>query len=137
MRSDRLNTLADFLETEVPAKKFSMSSWCFLDDPSITIPQQVSQIECGFAACAWGWATAVPEFFAAGVHLDSYGDDVVYNGQTGTNAAADFFDIDRDTAIYLFMPTEYPVKRGKPSLKAVAKRLREVASGDTRRSANL
>lgn len=56
----RLETLATFLETEVPRKFFDMALFGNVD------PGQKFG-GCGTVGCALGWATAIPSFRKAGL----------------------------------------------------------------------
>lgn len=102
MRKDRLKRLADFLQI-VPEERFDMQRWVgddFKGSPDLS---------CGTSACAVGWATTIPEFREAGLHLDFDPDDElawiatpVYQGWEGYDAAAQFFEIPRGQAEHLF-----------------------------------
>lgn len=126
--SRRLLKLAEFLETKVPRKQFSMHKWVSHHGES-GIPLNEDVGDCGTAACAMGWATAIPSFQRAGLHLARGGKEYgrhhmkmtpLYQRQRGMNAAAKFMAIDFDDATALFDPE---FNDGTP--KQVAKRIRQ------------
>lgn len=116
MNIERLNTLADFLDTITPederAAQFNMNYWANLEGHSESA-DGVDGITCGFTACALGWATAIPEFKQAGLRLEitDYGSaDVRFDGEYATSASMLFFGISRAESHKLFMPDleDYP-----------------------------
>ncbi len=124
----KLLKLADFLEHKVKRGWFDLETWGTHGFP---------EKECGTTACAAGWATVC--FPRSGLSLVPSSNG--YYGQTldicfkrtqssprirGIKAVEKFFEIDADTAEYLFDPEEYPARRGK---KSVIRRLREIANG--------
>lgn len=60
----RLLVLAEFLE-KLPPERFNFSTWVGDDWKG------AADLSCGTVACALGWATAIPEFAAAGLHLET------------------------------------------------------------------
>jgi len=56
------------------------------------------------------------------------GGGIYYKGRAGFDAAARFFDVDFDTANYLFDPDEY--SEGKRSRSYVIKRIRQVVKSE-------
>jgi hypothetical protein len=94
----RLFVLADFLDT-VPEKDFDFSIWADTQEKHLTPG-------CGTAACAMGWATAIPSFRRAGLHLENDKTDCmtvpVFRGERGVFAAIGMFGLTRPEARYLF-----------------------------------
>lgn len=110
MNKERLLKLAAFLET-VPPERFDYNTWAGEDW------QGKPDLSCGTTACAFGWATAIPEFAAAGlklvknrhgsIHVELAG--MAYDQETGgydrsLSSAVQFFDISSMDAHYLFIP---------------------------------
>lgn len=100
----RLTVLADFLD-KLPEGRFDYSIWVGHDwqgDPSLS---------CGTTACALGWATAIPEFFARGLFLDKDLECVLLDHQgdflSGSDAGAVVFGLLPGEAFYLFSPATY------------------------------
>jgi len=158
----RLLKLADFLQT-VPEESFNLDNWLEhqegykltavqekfreqhrtnaqnvidkkgvdllnIDVESLTTPQ------CGFAACAVGWACAIPAFRKAGLRmrtthqtsLNFYPTLVVKEEHPsewpqGFDAVNQFFGLSNDASEYMFNPCGYI---NPPSAKQVAKRIR-------------
>lgn len=87
-----LRTLAAFLRT-VPRKKFNYCSWA---GPEYN--GAATAVDCGTTACAFGWATAIPEFRAQGLCLKGtpgpYNDAFVClvddDGPTSSNFSANW-----------------------------------------------
>lgn len=77
--------------------------------------------ECGTAACACGSAALDPWFQSQGFGLKTFGDrnGVRFGGASDFTAVAQFFEIARFEAQFLFDPTRYDV--GSP--QAVADRI--------------
>lgn len=96
----RLEKLADLLEKVAAIerrrkiKKFNMFSWA---EGDLGLTKNL----CGSSGCALGWATAIPEFRKAGLHLE-YGEPC-YNGYYGEAAAEAFFEITAEAADQLFL----------------------------------
>lgn len=91
MNTKRLLKLAEFLET-VPEERFDLSNWATgkLED-------------CNTAACAVGWACAIPEFKEAGLYLVIPEDADLcccpkFCNLCGFDAVQSFFDLTRDQA---------------------------------------
>lgn len=121
MNKKRLLKWAEFLETEVPPKRFDMGVWG-------TGPLS----KCSTAACALGWATAIPSFRRAGLTtLPTFdgGFAVEYrsnDGSTyGASAAEQFFGIRSDDAALITDPAFYSTP---PTPKQVAKRIRKLVA---------
>ncbi len=108
----RLRKLADFLDT-LPKEAFYFGSW--VENWSGGSAMNAS---CGTTACAFGWATAIPEFQVLGLRLC----DSKYGGvgltmkptppQYGSwamtvEAAKDVFDLDENEMTWLFTPSDY------------------------------
>jgi len=111
----RLMKLADFLET-VPRKKFDIGMWV---TSRATEPEGDKPGECGFGACAMGWAVHAELFEGLSFALCDW---PKYEGRIGLDAAQTLFDIHMDTAKHFFIADEYPGRRATP--KQVAKRIR-------------
>jgi hypothetical protein len=102
MHVDRLLRLADFLDN-LPAGRFDYNHWVGSDwqgDPDLS---------CGTTACAMGWATTIPEFRALGLKLDHTRPTPYFGEKFGSEAAAEFFDISNEDAIYLFTPNAWHI----------------------------
>lgn len=126
--ANRLNRLADFLTT-VPKEAFKMEHWATGLDDSCRLDKKKA-VKCGTAACAFGWATAIPAFRKAGLRLtgnEVYGFNQVVNihkmNYSVFGTAMDFFGITDKEAHMLFHPDNY----NKPTKHNVIKRLRSVA----------
>lgn len=110
---ERLLKLANFLET-VPAHKFDYSSWV-----NGWQGDAVMSATCGTTACAFGWATAIPEFSALGLHLfkdrfgvpgvsiDKKADDFQSSWAATYDAAEELFGLDSSEAEWLFTPSDH------------------------------
>ena len=161
----RLYNLADFLET-LPRNAIRMEGWLTdlkagdeYDESSCTTIERLNGLaklnsdqtkvslkaapvkeiqECGYAACAVGWACTMKENRRAGLKLvatsnawDGRLDDdsmiglqPTYKGEEGYEAVAKFFGIDVDVVDYLFGATAY--SKYDPSPAKVARRIRKV-----------
>lgn len=87
-------------------------------------------IQCGFAACAVGWACSIPEFNKMGLHLVRADDSGVptFNGATSFSAVEDFFDIEYDVSDQLFGYNRYGDGGSEPTNPSrVASRIRGYA----------
>lgn len=118
MNKKRLLKLAEFLENEVPRKRFDMGQWGGHSG--------FHENKCGSAACALGWATTIPAFRRAGLIFSERGIPT-FEGEWGEDAGARFFNLPRGQATTLFMPGSYPNHRATP--KQVAKRIRKLVAG--------
>jgi hypothetical protein len=110
----RLETLATFLETKVPAEHFDMGSF-FSANSDYTPANKLG--ECGATACALGWAARIPSFNRAGLTVTSLGWPY-FGTENGLGAGAQFFGITEDDSCNLF-----GLVPGTP--KQVAKRIRK------------
>ena len=115
MKKGRLLKLAALLE-RVPARKFDMDVWGESKKPAYSEPQ------CATKACALGWATAIPEFHRAGLHLVAAchgctSAEVLYR-DNGLNPGAEFFGLSEDEEHFLFYA-------GAETPKAKAREIRE------------
>jgi hypothetical protein len=113
----RLFTLAKFLETKVPRKRFNMDSWCTQHEWGTT-GRPFDKNDCHMSACAGGWATTIPYFRAAGLRSNEIGEPV-FHGGVGFNAMTAFFDLPYRDAVALFTPN-----KDHETPKQVAKRIR-------------
>ena len=110
---ERLLRLADKLEGKgpyadvgpVPVKKFDISDTLEGNDPN----------DCGFSACAVGWAIIDPWFKKRGL---------IWHGVWSAKGAQQFFGIANPDVDYLFMPESYRPPRYNPRPATVAKRIR-------------
>lgn len=137
MYTQRLNLLADFLET-VPHHKFNLGNWRHADANSSNHLQYVKLIRdsmlldmnCGTTACAVGWACTMPEFIERGLHWDAVSisyDCVSYGSNrtmVGWDAVTLFFNISREFAYAFFSDTTYPTNTTTPT--EVANRIRKI-----------
>jgi len=111
---DRLLRLADFLDKLSP-EKFAFSSWVG------KTWQGLPDLSCGTTACGLGWASAMPEFQALGLHLTSYspcgGRDIPTHPRLRDDKEHVFFEgtcfatrvifgLDQDETELLFVPTD-------------------------------
>lgn len=91
--------------------------------------------ECGYAACAVGWACTIPSFKKAGLKLQSKVlngiDDFrmvpKYKSYAGFDAAMSFFGVDQELATYLFESDAFG-DSAKPRPSTVARRIRKVVA---------
>ena len=113
---NRLNRWADFLD-DVDFKKkngvFNIGVWALESNNGKPV--------CGTAACAAGWAAAIPSFRKAGFRLDDF-NRPTYNGVINSEAVANFFGLVVDDAIML-IDGSYGHTR-----KTVAKNIRKLAN---------
>lgn len=108
---ERLLKLADFLDT-VPPSRFDFSRWA----GNTWKDQNLLDESCGTTACAFGWATAIPEFQALGLHLTRSEDRVVHvsvdkeqasrHWESTLRAANVVFGLDEEQTEWLFIPSE-------------------------------
>lgn len=139
----RLTKLADYMQ-RLPAPKarhFEMYEWFTHKEEEIGLSNIVKgvhgiqtaadvrravPIECGMAACAFGWATMMPAFKKAGltVILDGPTAYPSFRGQRAFDAASAFFHIGKTQAEALFNPHPSP-KSPKTWAKHCRKFLRE------------
>ncbi|AKV03166.1 hypothetical protein AKJ09_09829 [Labilithrix luteola] len=112
----RLLRLADFLDT-IPEKSFDFACWVsgeFGDDGALS---------CGTTACAFGWATTMPEFRALGLRLLKDGVGIASPSLISTNettywkrvreAAKEVFGLSVSELEWLFTPSDEEYD-GKP-----------------------
>lgn len=90
MNKDRMLEWAAFLD-KVPEHSFDMGHYGVSEKP------MEGEALCATAACALGWATAIPEFAEAGLELRAKRGqsvaNVYFNGLRDETACAKFFDI--------------------------------------------
>jgi hypothetical protein len=116
IHKERLLKLADFLDT-IPEKSFYFGSWV-----ENWKGEQAMSPSCGTTACAFGWATAIPEFQAlglrfceakhGGVGLTTKIGEVIGEVNAGpwpmtVQAAEDIFGLSERDMRWLFTPCEY------------------------------
>lgn len=126
-RFGRLERLTRLLESEdLNPALFDMSTW--------SEEVRNGQHDCGYAACAIGWATTIPEFAQAGLRLEVIGIEVYPQfGERGYSpfvALAAFFGISNDEARDLFSNLTYgniPSKQITPTM--VAAKIRQLIGG--------
>jgi hypothetical protein len=97
-----MQLLRDVLaRVEAQCKPFDMGNWVSVRD--------VKEITCGTASCALGWLVRDPRGQAEGLGFKLGLDGVwlmpTYDGEVDTGEQ--FFDIDRHTASWLFIPDYY------------------------------
>ena len=130
LQVDRLNTLADFLDSLDP-KRFDYL--VFADNKDYTshtaIYQEDTNIlvnECGSVGCALGWATTIPEFQALGLNMRDFSPS--YQCYNGFSAGMAFFGLASNEALFLFnsgnrmLGWESPIETATP--KEVAAHIR-------------
>ena len=121
---NRLLKLADFLEALRPTKEktFSMDYW------SMSYRDDEGNI-CKTSACACGWATTIPSFRRAGLHLfrrqGNDGARLHYERRSGFGAAMEFFGLNLKECYLLFSPEDYE----DATPKMVARRIRRFIKG--------
>lgn len=98
MNKERLLRLADFLEKEVPEKKFNMKTF-FSDNVNSLYDLQH---KCGTTACALGWMCVIPEFRALGWNRNVRNGLPALGNLRGFDAANHFFDISIGTSRHFF-----------------------------------
>lgn len=116
MNIERLTKLADFLDT-VPERRFDLSRW----------RAAKGTIECGFAGCAVGWASLIPEFRVDGLTLDSEWGEPVFLHWESWLAVERFFDLSTRQAERLFGRSEYQ-EHPEPTPIDVTKRIRTLVN---------
>lgn len=153
MNTERLLMLATFLD-QLPPNALNMNHWwsdleqeeCVgmttvdrlpspvLNDDGIVIQPPVpvtTARDCGFAACAIGWACMMPEFHNFGLTLtDDQFDSTSgyvglapsYRGYYGFPAISHFFSISVFEAQHLFSSNAYDILQPMPNI--VANRIR-------------
>lgn len=120
----RLLVLADFLERgDLREGKFAMSHWSV--NNKLGVPKLG---DCGTAACALGWATMIPSFRRAGLHLGRYGEPVITDGEHPLDAAETLFGINQYEADSLFIPDDADRLKGARGRKIVAGRIRKLVA---------
>ena len=115
---NRLNKWADFLEQPAFSEvcgKFNMGTWGNDFDNGKPV--------CGTAACAGGWATAIPSFRKAGFRMNQNG-NVMYNGEIHSKAIALFFGLNDYDAVDLVYGCFGTTRRSvATSIRKLAKKL--------------
>jgi hypothetical protein len=113
----RCEILRDFLYQVPPTTPFDMSSWV----GSYDVPWGGNaDLSCGTSSCACGIGTTIPEFRAAGLHLEmSEGEPglgvLVFSKENGQeyysfSAAQEFFGLEHPrTTYWLFADNKYPL----------------------------
>lgn len=94
--NNRLNHLADFLD-KLPKKRFDYSTWVGLEW------QGKPNFSCGTTACALGWATTMPRFRRAGLHLRGRTPAVPAMRMDPVGAGSLFFGVTYDESRALFV----------------------------------
>lgn len=130
MNKERLLRLADFLEKEVPAAHFDMTTW--VAGLMTSGPDGFKKLgECGTTACAFGWATQIPEFADAGLEL--CGGEVILRRPDmdkrkpawGDGAAEEFFSLDGPGVDHLFHSSGYGWRTPKEVAAQIRKYVKE------------
>lgn len=104
----RLLKLADFLRT-IPSERFYYGAWSVSDVGPEEWKKGEKKLTCGTAACALGWATAIPTFKRAGLKLVPGLVKLDHKDGTcesGFDAGASFFGITLEESDYLFSPSD-------------------------------
>lgn len=114
----RLRKLAKFLQTRVPTKRFYMGSWWMNEEMKAPGRKLSPEKSCGTTACALGWATAIPEFYNKGLHLDKQG-GVLFRGGAEEDAGRRLFGLNYDGFARIFYGEGSPKKVAKAILKVV------------------
>lgn len=128
MNKKRLRILRDFLRRH--ADELAIDMGCWADGIRDGRPA------CGSAACAIGWASTIPSFRRDGFRLrDMTGEMVmpIYGDARNWAAVERFFDVDVETANYMFSPNsdDYDLYVGAPAARACADRIDNVLTGRT------
>ena len=113
--SGRLLRLADFLDALLPGR-FDFGKWVGDDWKG------AADLSCGTTACGLGWATAMPEFQALGLHMRKLGSfgfvaldtdpeckDISHTFTMVCRATKMLFGIDYNETEMLFTPNEEAV----------------------------
>jgi hypothetical protein len=142
----RLLKLADLLEKDADNKygvRFDLTAWAKKQDSShpedfcshgFSPEEKKIPVNCSTAACAWGLAAISGAFKREGVGFKVYDNGYLvptYEGCTEIDAAATFFQINKDQAWLLFDPDKYPKSKltGAVGERYVAKRIRDFVAG--------
>ena len=114
MNVERLKTLSKFLRT-IPRKLFKMDNWVTTEKPENVVNHihKPTETECGFAACAMGWACQIKSFRRIGLKLTpgNIFNEVLYpafDSVTGFRAAERFFGLTCEESHALFHLWDYP-----------------------------
>ncbi len=127
----KMRQLADFLET-VPPEDFDLAKWRLRSPVSaIRLGPITLRQGCGFAGCALGWAAHMEVF--PGLTLGAKDNTVYYRGYSEFRAAATLFEVNTETAVFLFHENSYWPGYVEPG--DVAERLRRFAEIVERRIA--
>lgn len=106
---ERLAFLSKFLRNKpFEAGTFDMSTFGRYREED----KKADPFECGFAACAGGWACSIPEFKNLGLRieptmLDSNVYNIGFEGKWGMNALMRFFDMDYQDCLRIFGILQY------------------------------
>lgn len=136
MKYHRLEKLAAFLEV-LPRNVFNISGWVQMPNPMVTATKVTGRTgilktnltpevakECGFAACAVGWACTMPSNRRAGLTMKDGQPN--FDGSDNWDAVERFFDLGPREASHLFNGALYPSYSVAP--KMVAKRIRAMVA---------
>lgn len=114
MNIERLQKLVDLLK-QVPQENLDLTNWGSAFDEVTVKPTMKENLECGYSACAIGWACIDKEFNEEGLTynisdegitpatLDSDGEFYLY----GWPAIRKFFDLPEEISLHLFADWEY------------------------------
>lgn len=141
----RLLTLAWFLRTKVPRKRFEMCSYAEVGVRLLNVGSvghmevfEKKPANCGTSACALGWATAVfPSKFALLEDVDGRNFNITVDVRTKKAAEYDghivakFFGLDEYECSFAFGPTERTPKQEAKILENLAKKHGWVYAGRT------
>lgn len=126
MNTQRLLRLADELDAIAKDERrrgFHMESWQTKDHDKLA--------PCGFAGCAGGWATRMPEFKADGLSMN---EDLepMYEYHIGFQALRVFLGTTEFDTEYLFDPCNYEESFEDIKPESVAARIRELIASEAK-----
>jgi hypothetical protein len=120
----KLLHLIEILEEVENLNSFNMNGWWR--------ETNINESECGFAACAAGWAAMDPVFNELGLGLDPTGlpskgvrYEIGGNLFRGFSATSEFFGLTSSESMYIFDPCSYS-KQGKITPQRVINHIKEV-----------
>jgi hypothetical protein len=115
----RLRTLAQFLATKVPLKRFTLHDWVsWLPMPGTEVVRTRAinlMTDVGYLGDALGWAASCPELIFEGLTLAVFSNAPMFwrpgatEPLTGWPAVLEFFGLNMDQAHYLFGVMSYTV----------------------------
>lgn len=137
IHAKRLEKLANFLDN-LEGERFNFAVF-FSDESDDGVCNSIDHAtdnplihDCGTVACAFGWATAMPEFRQLGLHMA--GGTPKFNGKKSFDAAMELFGLTKDESWFLFdaeMPlegTDWTSPKYEASAGEVANHIRKFVS---------